>query len=51
MQYKAGFKKKFGQALLLSALCVGQAQAFGPGFTRMNATAESAETAYANPAG
>ena len=29
----------------------GQVQAFGPGYTRMNAVAETAETAYTNPAG
>ncbi len=37
--------------LLLSVLPGKQAEAFGPGYTRVNAAAESAETAYTNPAG
>ena len=51
MHSKPAFNKHIVLVLSLSAFCGSQAQAFGPGFTRMNATAESAETAYANPAG
>ena len=36
----------------LLAICFSkQVSAFGPGYTRVNAAAESAETAYTNPAG
>lgn len=51
MHSKSGHRKKIVPALSLSAFCGSQAHAFGPGFTRMNAAVESAETAYANPAG
>jgi hypothetical protein len=35
----------------LAAFPGNRADAFGPGYTRVNAADESAETAYTNPAG
>ena len=37
--------------LILTVLSGERSHAFGPGYTRINAAAESAETAYTNPAG
>ncbi|TNF91681.1 MAG: hypothetical protein EP300_00145, partial [Gammaproteobacteria bacterium] len=41
----------FSLVLMLALFAAGRAYAFGPGYTRINAAAESAETAYTNPAG
>jgi long-chain fatty acid transport protein len=41
----------FVLVLGLAAFPGNRADAFGPGYTRINAVAESAETAYTNPAG
>jgi long-subunit fatty acid transport protein len=41
----------FPLILVLTVLHGERSHAFGPGYTRINAAAESAETAYTNPAG